>query len=143
MKQTSTITLLKDSERMLRLAMMVTLLVAGTSKFCSHGNFAAYYLEAFTKPGLRIHLPGIFYSAYLAFIPYFELVLGASFLWTRYKRYFCVAWVAYFISLEIGHYILEEWVEVDLMIPLIILGAIVYVLPAHRSWFRRDEETEA
>ena len=128
---------------MLRLAMMVTMIVAGTSKFCSHGAFAAYYLQAFTKPGLRIHFPSNFYSAYLSFMPFFEFLLGVRFLWTRYKRYFCVAWVVYFISLEVGHYILEEWVEVDVMIPFIILGAIVYVLPAHRGWFRRDEITEA
>jgi len=51
--------------------------------------------------------------------------------------------VAYFISLEVGHYILEEWVEVDLMTPFIIVGATVYVLPAHRGWFGRDEITEA
>ena len=81
---------------MLRLAMIVTMTVASPSKFLSHGAFAAYYLQAFTKPGLRIHLPTISYSAYLAFMSFFEFLLGVSFLWTRYKRYSC--WV------EIPHY---------------------------------------
>ncbi len=58
MNPANTIKLPKNSERMLRL----TLIVAGTTKFRSHGAFAAYYLQAFTKPGLRIIYP-LFFTA--------------------------------------------------------------------------------
>jgi hypothetical protein len=48
---------LKNAERVARLVMIVTLLAAGISKFCSHGKFVEYYSHAFAAEKLRIHLP--------------------------------------------------------------------------------------
>ena len=128
----------KDAERLLRLTMIVTLLIAGISKFYSHGTFYSYYLQEFTKDTLRLQLPGSIYKVYLQLIPYLEVVLSLSLLWSRYRRYFTIAWVLYFISLEVGHYILQEWSAVNEMVPFILLGTTNYVLPAHRSWFSRE-----
>jgi len=64
-------------------------------------------------------------------IPFIELLIGIVLLLTKYRRIFIVIWVAYFISLEVGHYILEEWMAVDAMIPFVLLGVAAYILPAH------------
>src|SRR6266851_8908614 len=59
-KRTANMTLdegrLKDAERLIRFAMVVTLCTAGISKFFSHGAFNQYYGELFRNPQLRIHL---------------------------------------------------------------------------------------
>ena len=47
---------LKDAERLIRFAMVVTLCTAGISKFFSHGAFNQYYGELFRNPQFRIHL---------------------------------------------------------------------------------------
>ena len=47
---------LKDTERLTRFAMAVTLCTAGISKFFSHGAFHQYNGELFRSPQLRIHL---------------------------------------------------------------------------------------
>ena len=129
---------LRDAERLMRITMIVTMLVAGTSKLCSNGMFHDYYLGMFSRPHLRIQLPGIVCDLYLHVVPYIELALGVGLLLTKFRRRVTTAFVVYFISLEVGHYILEEWLEVDVMIPIILFGIIAYVLPAHSRWSRRD-----
>lgn len=125
------IKILKNAELMLRICMIITLLVAGISKICSQGGFHDYYLLQFTNSSLRIQLPAIIYDAYLTMIPFIELLIGIVLLLTKYRRIFIVIWIAYFISLEVGHYILEEWMAVDAMIPFVLLGGAAYILPAH------------
>lgn len=129
---------LRDAERLMRITMILTMLIAGTSKLCSNGMFHAYYLGLFTRPHLRIQLPAIACDLYLRIIPYIELALGTGLLLTKYRRQVIIAFVLYFMSLEAGHYILEEWLEVDVMIPIIFFGIVAYVLPAHSHWTRRD-----
>jgi hypothetical protein len=128
----------KDAERLLRFAMLLTLLIAGISKFYSHGSFHDYYLSQFTRTTLRLQLPGAIYNVYLHLIPYIEVLLALALLLSKYRRYVIIAWVLYFISLETGHYILEEFATVNGIIPYILLGAATYVLPAHSSLIRRD-----
>src|SRR5688572_27575468 len=130
---------LKDAERMLRLVMIVTLLLAGISKLYSDSSFYQYYLQEFTKDSLRIQLAASFYKLHLQIIPYLELLLSMVLIWTKYRRISTVAWVLYFLSLEVGHYILQEWSAVNEMIPFIILGTFTYVLPSHASWFSRHD----
>lgn len=133
MEQYISLKIIKDAESLLRFCMIVTLLVAGISKLCSHGAFHSYYLEQFTQAQLRIQLPAAIYNLYLSIIPLIELVIGAGLLWTAKRRIFIVSWVFYFISLEVGHYILEEWLAVDAMIPFVLLGVAAYILPAHQN----------
>ena len=130
---------LKDAERLLRFTMILTLLVAGVSKLFSDGAFYDYYFKAFTNDTLRLQLPALLYKIYLSIIPYLELLLSLALVWSRHRRIFTVAWVVYFISLETGHYILQEWSAVNEMIPFILLGTAVYILPAHMSWFSRHK----
>ena len=134
---------LKYAERLLRLTMIITLWVAGVSKFCSHGGFFQHYLEEFTKDTLRIQLPAFFYKVYLQVILYVEILIAFSLMWNRYRRIFTVVWILYFISLEIGHYILQEWSPVNEIIPFILLGTLSYILPSHRLWIYRDTEAKA
>lgn len=124
---------LKNAELLLRFCMVVTLLVAGISKFCSQGAFHDYYLLLFTKEHLRIQLPATIYDIYLSIIPFLEIAIGAGLLLAKYRRVFIVIWVLYFISLEVGHYILEEWLAVDAMIPFVLLGVATYILPAYQK----------
>lgn len=123
----------KDAERLLRISMRLTLLVAGVSKFYSHGSFFDYYFHEFTKDTLRIQLPAFFYWVYLQAIPYLEIIIALSLTWSKYRRIFIMLWTSYFISLETGHYILEEWSAVNQMIPFILLGTFAYILPSHTS----------
>ncbi len=127
---------LKNAELLLRFCMVVTLLVAGISKFCSHGAFHDYYLLQFTQAQLRIQLPATIYDIYLSIIPFIEIAIGIGLLWTKHRRFFIIIWVLYFVSLEVGHYILEEWLAVDAMIPFVLLGVAAYVLPAHQNLWR-------
>ena len=127
----------KDAERVLRVSMILTLLVAGVSKFYSHGSFFDYYFHVFTKGALRIQLPAFFYRVYLQAIPYLEVLIALSLIWSKYRRIFIMVWISYFISLEIGHYILQEWSAVNEMIPFILLGTFAYILPCHSSLISR------
>src|SRR5262249_5155853 len=93
---------LKTAERLTRLVMIVTLATAGISKFCSHGKFVEYYAGAFAAEKLRIHLPPSLVDRYLRFIPFIEISLAAALVVTRFKPYTVYAWIAYFLSLEVG-----------------------------------------
>jgi hypothetical protein len=131
---------LKNAERLARLVMIVTLLAAGISKFCSHGQFVEYYSHAFAAEKLRIHLPAWLTSAFLQATPFLELTIATTLAITRLKPYSIYAWFAFFLSLEVGHYVLEEWSDVNQMIPFFLLGLACLVLPNHRSWIRQDRE---
>jgi uncharacterized membrane protein YphA (DoxX/SURF4 family) len=122
---------LKNAELLLRLTMSITLLVAGISKFCSRGNFHNYYFKLFLNPGLRINLPAYLVDAYVTLIPFLEVGIGVALATTYKRRFFIVLWIVYFITLEIGHYVLEEFTSVDLMISIILFGVATYILPAH------------
>lgn len=127
----------KDAERLLRFAMVITLCTGGISKFMSHGRFASYYGGLFRAPGLRIHLPEWWIDGFLETTPFIEIGIGLALLYTPWRRIALHAWCLFFISLEFGHYILEEWSPVNEMIPFIIMGALCLILPHHRSWFER------
>lgn len=127
---------LKNAELLLRVTMIVVMLVAGISKICSHGNFHDHYLALFTKDNLRIQLPGILFHVQLTLIPFIELGLGGFLLisiWAvKIRRSVIVMFVTYIISLITGHYILEEWIGVDVMMPYILLGVAAYILPPYK-----------
>ena len=129
---------LKDAERLLRLAMVVTLATAGVSKLSTHGAFAQHYSDLFQAPGLRIHLPSLVVDAFLRLTPFLEIGIGLGLLWTPLRRYFVQAWCLFFMALEFGHYVLEQWSPVNEMIPYVLLGAVALMLPHHASWRRRD-----
>lgn len=129
---------LKDSERILRLVMIVTLATAGSSKLLSDGAFYEYYRALFANPALRIHLPGILVKLHLLITPFVELSIAVGLLFTRYRRLVTIAWCAFFITIEFGHYVLQEWSAVSEIIPYLLLGAFSYILPNHQSWVKRD-----
>jgi hypothetical protein len=116
------VTRLKNAERLARLVMIVTLVTAGVSKFCSHGQFVEYYSGAFAAEKLRIHLPQWLIYGFLQATPFLELAIAAALSVTRLKPYSVYAWFAFFLSLEVGHYLLEEWSEVNQMIPFFLSG---------------------
>ncbi len=122
---------LKNAEFLLRITMVITLFVAGVSKFFSQGNFYAYYFEQFSNEELRINLPPVTFDLYLKLIPFIEVAIALALLTSFKRRFFIVVWIIYFITLEIGHYIMEEFTTVDLMIPFILLGTAAYILPSH------------
>jgi hypothetical protein len=126
---------LKDAERLIRFAMVVTLCTAGISKFFSHGAFFHYYGELFRNPQLRIHLPSFFVDGFLFLTPYMELAIGLGLLYTPLKRFFTHTWCHYFVTLKFGHCVLEQWPSVNEMIPIILMGAFCLILPEHTSWF--------
>lgn len=132
------IQVLKDAERFIRFAMAVTLVTAGVSKLFSHGGFAAYYSGLFKNPELRINLPPLLVDAFLNTTPFIEIGLGLGLLYTPLRRFFVKAWCLFFVAIEFGHYILQEWATVNQIIPFFTLGAICMILPNHRSWFARD-----
>src|SRR5216683_1329246 len=78
-KRTANMTLdegrLKDAERLIRFAMVVTLCTPGIGKFFSHGALDQYYGELFLNPQLRIHLPSFFVDWFLFLTPYMELAV--------------------------------------------------------------------
>ena len=129
--------ILKDAERIVRVVMVTILLTAGTSKFFSDGSFFEYYSMLF-QGDLRIRLPEFLINAYLQLIPYVEIGLGLALFSNRYKRLAMYAWFAFMLSLLVGHYILQEWSSVNQMLDYFFLGLLCFVLPNHRSWFRRD-----
>jgi hypothetical protein len=130
----------KTAERLTRLVMIVTLATASASKFFSHGKFADYYSGVFAADTLRIHLPPAMVYAYLQAIPFIELAVAVALAITRFKPYSVYAWFAFFLSLEVGHYVMEQWSEVNQMIPYFLLGLACLLLPHHRSWFRSDRD---
>lgn len=125
---------LKNAELLLRLTMIVTTLTAGISKFFSHGGFRDYYMTQFAKDNLRIQLPEILPYIGLSIIPYVEVGLGFLLLIPKTRRFFSVVFVLYFLVLTIGHYILEEFLEVDVVLPLTMIGIAAYMLPAYSSY---------
>jgi uncharacterized membrane protein YphA (DoxX/SURF4 family) len=137
MKEYFDLKIVKNAELMLRVTMSVTLLVAGISKFFSHGGFYRYYVQEFAKEGLRISLPGFLFDGYLAMIPYLEVGIGLALITTFKRRVFIVVWIIYFMTLEIGHYVLEQFQAVNMMIPYIVMGTLAYVLPAHDFGFNK------
>jgi len=128
---------LKDVERLVRVAMILIMLTAGTSKFFSQGGFFAYSSQSF-QGDLRINLPPLLVNFYLTIIPFIEIFLGLALLSNKYKIYTVYAWFAYILSLLFGHYILQEWSAVNGVLDYIFLGLFCFVLPNHSSWFKRD-----
>ena len=130
---------LKDAERICRIAMILILITAGTSKFFSTGGFFDYYSGLF-QGELRIQLPSAVVNAYLALIPYLEIALGIALLSNKFKWLAVHGWFAFMLSLMVGHYILQEFSAVNQMIDYLFLGVLCLVLPRHESWFRRDTQ---
>jgi uncharacterized membrane protein YphA (DoxX/SURF4 family) len=128
---------LKNAEILLRLTMSVTLLIAGISKYYSNGQFHLYYLKMFENPELRINLSPTFIDLYLSLIPIVEIGVGLALLSGLKRRFFIVVWILYFITLEVGHYILEEFTSVDLILPIILFGVFAYILPGHEPFWLR------
>jgi uncharacterized membrane protein YphA (DoxX/SURF4 family) len=132
---------LQNAEVILRITMAITLLIAGVSKFFSGGGFYAYYLKQFSNEDLRINLPIFSFDIYLTLIPYLEVGIGFMLLTSIKRRLIIVVWIVYFITLELGHYLLEEFTSANMIIPYIMMGAIAYILPAHMqiwSWMKAD-----
>ena len=132
---------LQNAEVILRLTMAMTLLIAGISKFFSNGGFYAYYLKQFSNEDLRINLPQFSFDIYLTLIPYLEVGIGFVLLTSLKRRFFIVVWIVYCMTLELGHYLLEEFTSANMIIPYIIMGTVAYVLPAHKhiwSWVKSD-----
>jgi hypothetical protein len=125
MKSGISIRTLKTAERLTRLVMIVTLATASISKFWSHGRFAEYYFGAFTADKLRIHLPPALIDGYLQIVPFIEMTIAVALVITRLKPYSVYAWFAFFLSLEVGHYVLEEWVERELDDSVLSAGPVL------------------
>ena len=141
MEKIISIRILKNAELLLRITMTITLLVAGISKFCSRGGFYTYYSKQFQNPDLRINMPSGLIDLYLALIPYIETGIALALISSFKRRWFVVTWIIYFISLEIGHYILEEFTSADLLIPIILFGVVTYILPCHEPpWAKKKTE---
>gem|GEM_PF-379918 len=140
MKSGISVGTLKTAERLTRLVMIVTLATASVSKLFSRGGFAEYYFGAFTADKLRIHLPPALIEGYLQIIQFIEMTIAVALVITSLKPYSVYAWFAFFLSLEVGHYVLEEWSNVNQMIPYFLLGLACLILPNHRRWFRSDVE---
>ena len=121
---------LKDAERIVRITMILILLTAGTSKFFSDGAFYNYYSELF-QGELRINLAESLVNLFLSLIPFIEISLGLALLSNEYKGYTVYAWLGFMLSLMFGHYILQEWSEVNQMLDYIFLGLLCLVLPTH------------
>jgi uncharacterized membrane protein YphA (DoxX/SURF4 family) len=132
---------LQNAELILRLTMAMTLLIAGISKFFSNGGFYAYYLKQFSNDDLRINLPIFSFDIYLTLIPYLEVGIGFMLLTSLKRQLFIVVWIVYFMTLELGHYLLEEFTSANMIIPYIIMGVLAYMLPAHKhiwSWTKAE-----
>ena len=135
----------QNAELILRLTMAITLVIAGVSKFFSKGGFHAYYLKTFSNEELRINLPQFTFDMYLTIIPYLEVAIGIALLTSLKRRLFIVVWIAYFITLELGHYLLEEFTSANMIIPYIMMGTFAYILPAHPhiwSWIKSASTNE-
>jgi uncharacterized membrane protein YphA (DoxX/SURF4 family) len=132
---------LQNAELILRLTMAMTLLIAGISKFFSNGGFYGYYLKQFSNQDLRINLPTFSFDIYLTLIPYLEVGIGFVLLTSLKRRLFILVWIVYFMTLELGHYLLEEFTSANMIIPYIIMGVLAYMLPAHMhiwSWMKKE-----
>ena len=125
---------LKEAERIIRLVMIVILLTAGTSKLFSQGGFQQYYFEQF-QGNLRISLPPMLVGAYLAVIPFIEILLGIALIFARTRMYAIYGWFLFMLSLLVGHYVLQEWSTVNQMLDYFFLGIGCLVLPFHKSLF--------
>ncbi len=143
MENSISIKTLKNAELLLRITMILTLLVAGISKFCSNGNFHKYYLKLFLNPALRINLPSSLVDIYITLIPFIEVGIAIALITSFKRRFFIVVWILYFVSLEFGHYVLEEFTSVDLIISIILFGVVAYILPAHEPfWVKSKSNSE-
>lgn len=134
---------LQHAELILRLTMSMTLLIAGISKFFSSGGFYSYYLKQFSNGDLRINLPQFSFGFYLTLIPYLEVGIGFVLLTSIKRRLFIVVWIVYFMTLELGHYLLEEFTSANMIIPYILMGTVAYVLPSHKniwSWMKSSAD---
>lgn len=128
------IKILKNAELALRICMSVAMLTAGISKFFSKGAFREYYLGQFTRDTLRIQLPEIMPYIMLHSIPFIEVSLGLLILIPKTRRFFSMAFVFYILMLTVGHYIMEEFIDVDVVLPLAFFGIVAYILPAYSSY---------
>ena len=90
MKNYIDIKIVMNAELLLRFCMVVTMLVAGISKFCSNGKFHDYYLLLFSNDNLRIQMPISLIDIYLTFIPFVEIAIGIGLIWTKFRRYFII-----------------------------------------------------
>lgn len=140
MKNSFDLKTLKNAELMLRLTMLITLLIAGVSKLFSNGGFHAYYLKQFSNEALRINLPTFVFDLYLTLIPFIEIAIAIALLTSIKRRFFIVVWITYFISLLLGHYVLEEFTSANMIIPYILLGVSAYILPAH-EYIQRNQQS--
>ena len=122
---------LKHAEWMLRLVMIFTLATAGVSKLLSDGSFYNYYSALFANQDLRIQLPNILVDLHLLLTPFIEIGIALALIFTRIRRYAITAWWIWFIMIQFGHYVLQDWSAVNEIIPYQILGVLCYVLPAH------------
>ncbi len=129
---------LKDAERFLRIVMILTLLTAGVSKLFSAGGFYDYYAGLFANPDLRINLPMFLVNPFLKLTPFFEIAIAGALAITPIRRAAIVVWWIWFLNIEFGHYVLQEWSAANEIIPYQILGALAYVLPNHDSWLSRN-----
>lgn len=130
---------LKNAELILRTTMIITLLIAGISKLFSNGNFHKYYLKQFSNEELRINLPSFSFDIYLKLIPFIEVGIALALITSFKRRFFIVVWIAYFITLELGHYVLEEFTSANMIIPFILLGTAAYILPAHKNIWGKNK----
>src|SRR5260370_7518078 len=89
---------LKDAERLIRFAMVVTLCTTGISKFFSHGAFNQYYGELFRNPHLRIHLPSFFVDGFLFLTPYMQLPIGHGILYPPPNLFFTNTLLLYLLT---------------------------------------------
>ncbi|MEM7359141.1 MAG: MauE/DoxX family redox-associated membrane protein [Pseudomonadota bacterium] len=126
-------TKLVQIEFVARALMALILLTAGTSKFFSGGGFQAYYAGQFANEALRIQVPDFLITLYLGSIPFIEVALGIALLVTALKRYTIYAWYLFMASLLVGHYILQEWSEVNQMLGYFFLGMICHALPTRND----------
>lgn len=116
-------------ELVARTLMALILITAGTSKFFSAGGFADYYSGQFSNEDLRITLPGALTGLYLNIIPFIEVGLGLVLLSATLKPWTIYAWYMFMGSLLVGHYILQEWSEVNQMLDYFFLGFVCHLLP--------------
>src|SRR5687768_523476 len=104
---------LKHAEWMLRLVMIFTLATAGVSKLLSDGSFYNYYSALFANQDLRIQLPNILVDLHLLLTPFIEIGIALALIFTRIRRYAITAWWIWFIMIQFGHYVLQDWSAVN------------------------------
>ena len=131
------IRILKDAERILRIVMILTLAIAGISKIFSDGGFYSYYSALFAQEELRINLPMDLVNFHLSLTPFLEIGISMALAITPIRRYAIIAWCVWFMTIQFGHYVLQEWSTVNEILPYQILGVLCYVLPTYQGWFRR------